>query len=230
MLKCVFFDFDGVIADSEPVHYEMFRQVLLPLAINLTWKDYSEKYLGYTDAECFQHIFEDLGRTISPAQIQELVQIKNDRFEEFIRKNSIVFPGVVSLLQDLQKHQIFTAICSGALRREIRVFLSLTGLLDYFAFIIGAEDVEKGKPDPQGYRLALQKANEVLNANPPIPPSQCIVIEDSMWGIDAAKKAGMFCLAVAHSYPPDQLSQADRIVQTLAELNAPRLMSCLANP
>ena len=109
------------------------------------------------------------------------------------------------------------AICSGALLAEIELISEEAGLRHFFTAIVSAEHVKKGKPHPEGFLLALQKLNE--GRTNPIPPNQCIVIEDSSWGLEAAKAAGMHTIAVTNSYDPDQLPLAEKIVTRLNELS-----------
>jgi len=229
MLQLVIFDFDGVIADSEPGHFEAFRQVCLRDGIDLTWPQYSQKYLGYTDTECTAAILSDFGQEPTPARIDDLVRCKGVLFARYIEQNSIIMPGVVALLQDLQSHNIPCSICSGALDRVIRFILERDHLTDFFKVIIAAEHVTKGKPDPQGYNLCLSKNNHLLPPGQiPIRPDQCLVIEDSFWGIQAAHSAKMRCLAVATTYQPDQLHAADMTIKTLTQANAETLSQILA--
>jgi beta-phosphoglucomutase-like phosphatase (HAD superfamily) len=115
MLRLVIFDFDGVIADSESGHFETFRQVCQEDGINLTWEQYSQKYLGYTDTECIVNILEDFGHEPTPARIDDIFRRKGVLFARYIEQNSIILPGVVNLLQDIHSHDVICSICSGAL-------------------------------------------------------------------------------------------------------------------
>jgi len=253
-LKMVAFDFDGVIADTEKAHFEMFRLALLEEGIEFTWSQYCEKYLGYTDLECIQHVLIDRDRlnpplptTESPEanpDIQRIFQSKKTKYAAYIAENSLLLPGVRDLLDDLRKNRIVAAICSGALTEEIEFILEKEQIHPYFTFIVAAEDVSLGKPDPEGYRLCLQRLNEQLPSNThpgpldscpdpadpprPVQPTECIVIEDSLWGIQAAHAAGMKCLALTTSYPADQLSPADRIVADLSQVNTDLLREMIA--
>jgi len=228
MLRLVIFDFDGVIADSESGHFEAFRQVCQQDGIDLTWQQYCQKYLGYTDIDCTANILTDFGKEASPARIDDVVRRKGVLFARYIEQNSIIMPGVIALLEDLRNHNILCSICSGALDREIKFILQQDRLTHFFKAIVAAEHVTRGKPDPQGYNLCLSSTNDLLPPNQdPIQTDQCVVIEDSHWGIQAAHAANMRCLAVATTYPPEQLHIADMAANSLTQVNAKTLNQIL---
>lgn len=223
MLRLVVFDFDGVLADSEPAHFEMIRQVLSSQGIDLTWELYCQKYLGYDDIECFRHILNDMGLDSSIDRVKELASSKSQGFVDYLKDNCILMEGVAELLIALRKANIAMAICSGALRCEIEFILDQAQLLDYFGVIVSAEDVTDGKPSPEGYQLSLANTNKILDDGNAISSCQCVAIEDSMWGIEAAKSAGMHCVAVATSYDQDELTHADAVVKDIANLSVSQL-------
>jgi len=117
----------------------------------------------------------------------------------------------------LEQNNIPMAICSGALLTEVEMVLEDARLRHLFEVIVSGEQVTKGKPDPEGFLLSLQRLNE-SRANP-ITANQCIVIEDSHWGLEAAKAAGMHTIAVTNSYGAEHLSMAEKIVNQLNELS-----------
>jgi len=227
MLAMVIFDFDGVIADSEPAHFQMFRQILQPQGIEFTWSNYCEKYLGYEDEECIYRVLTDCGHQPSRALVTELARRKSLEFARYMEQNCVIMPGVPQLLADLRAHDVICSICSGALHREVLSILKQAYLEGFFAQIVAADDVTAGKPDPQGYRLTLTRANANLDGQTQIQPSQCLAIEDSIWGIQAAKAAGMACLAVTTSYPQENLVGADLIVKDLTCVDTARLSKLL---
>lgn len=227
MLRMVIFDFDGVIADSEPAHYEMFRRVLKEKKIDLSWEQYCQKYLGYDDYECVENILKDYGHSPLSALINELVQGKQKNFAEYIQNNCLILPGIKELLEDLRQNQIICSIHSGAIRSEVESILEQARLRNHFEEIVTADDVTHSKPHPEGYCLCLSKVNHRLPFGAPIQPQQCIAIEDSIWGILSAKAAGMFCLATETSYPAEQLTEADKIVRDLTNIRTRQLQQML---
>ncbi|MFN0107323.1 MAG: HAD family hydrolase [Blastocatellia bacterium] len=214
MLKAIIFDFNGVIVDDEPLHLELFRRVLGEESIALTDEDYHAKYLGYDDRGCFTAALADADRTeLATAEfIAELIERKAGYYREAIEQRMLLFPGAVELVKTLAaKYPL--AIASGALRDEIEIVLQRGGIRDCFKEIIASEDVAACKPDPEGYNKALAALN--ANIGGQIQPNECLVIEDSIAGIEAAKLAGMRCLAVTNSYAANELAAADWIVPTL---------------
>jgi beta-phosphoglucomutase len=123
---------------------------------------------------------------------------------------------VRSFLGLLEQSSVPMAICSGALLTEIELVLAEAKLRHLFSAIVSAEQVRKGKPNPEGFLLTLRKLNE--NGQQAIKGNECVVIEDSRWGLEAAKAAGMHAVAVTNTYEADQLSLADKIVSCLSEL------------
>ena len=215
MLQMVVFDFDGVIADTEPVHFELFRQVLADEGISLTWGQYCEKYLTFDDQEFFTQFLRDNGRKTEKKKIAELMERKRADFAGFIAENCVILPGVRELLSALRDEGIACSLCSGSFVSEIEFVLRGGGIRDYFGIIVGADDVSASKPDPEGYRLIVSKANQQLDKGAKIAPGRCVAIEDSIGGIEAAKGAGLKCLAVTNSYKAKELGHADKVVKEL---------------
>ena len=199
MLQAVIFDFDGVITDSEPLHYHALLATLNDRGIQFDWQTYCEKYLAYDDRDLFRHVLADAGRDPAPDLIARLMETKNAQILHAIPQHTDLLPGVAALIDDLAHHNVPAAICSGARRNEVELFLQLAGLDHYFRFLVAADDVAHAKPDPQGYRLALEKLIPYF-PEPPIA-TRCVAIEDSPGGLRAAHDAGLTTLAVAHGYP-----------------------------
>lgn len=216
-LRAVIFDFNGVIVDDEPLHLELFRSVLAEGGIALSDKDYYEKYLGCDDRGCFIAALAEAGReqeSNDDTFIADLIERKAALYRAAINERYLLFPGVVELVWRLAG-KFPLAIVSGALRDEIELVLERGLICDYFQTIIAAEDVGECKPDPEGYIKALAALN--ANARAPIQPDECLVIEDSIAGVEAAKRAGMRCLAVTNSYKSEELKRADWIATSLID-------------
>ena len=217
MLRAAIFDFDGVITDSEILHLRAFNRVLVQHNIEITTKDYYKEYLGLTDVDCFNALAREGRLKLDTPGIKNLIKQKNRIFEEMVKSEGTIIEGVRDLLEMLKQNDIGMAICSGALLVEIELILKQARLRPFFEAIVSAEQIKKGKPDPQGFLLALQKLNQ--GRQNPVLAEQCIVIEDSHWGLKAAKAAGMHTIAVTNSYDADQLSMAEKIVTRLDELS-----------
>jgi len=216
MLRAVIFDFDGVITDSEILHFRAFNTVLASHGFELSKHEYYKDYLGLSDKDCFKALIGEGRLPVQESHIPALIQQKTQLFEKLARTEGKIIEGVREFLALLTKAQVPIAICSGALRPEIELILEEAGLRDGFDVIVSTEEVHRGKPDPEGFLLALQKLNEVWPD--PIAPECCIVVEDSHWGLQAARAAGMHTIAVTNTYDAAQLKQADKVVHRLDDL------------
>src|SRR4030095_3348507 len=209
MLKAIIFDCDGVIADTEPIHMAAFGRVLAEEGITLTEEDSFEPYLALDDRGCFTLALAGRGGTLTQEQLRDLIKRKADYVEPVMRTELKILPGAAEFIH-LASGVYPLAVASGALRAEIELILKYGELRDCFRTIVSAEDVERSKPHPDPFL----KARELLTAvtGDHIKPAECLVIEDSIHGIRAARKANMRCLAVSNSYPKEKLIEADRIV------------------
>jgi HAD superfamily hydrolase (TIGR01509 family) len=221
MLRAIIFDFDGVIADSEPIHLAVFQRVLGEKGYVLSREEYYADYLGYDDRGCFEAFLTARGLPVSQTFIEDLVGQKAEAYFNYIRERSVIFPGVQALIRDAAtRHRL--AICSGALRHEIEFILEQSGIRKEFQHITSAEDVSRGKPDPEGFLHALAGLNE-QGAVPAMTPGECLVIEDSLPGIRGAHTAGMKVLAVANTHRIEDLREADALTTSLADVNLQQL-------
>ena len=216
MLRAVIFDFDGVITDSEILHLRAFNQSLAQYGIEITKNDYYTMYLGFNDTDCYKLLIEKGLLKMDEQQINTLMIQKKKIFEQLAKAEGKMIEGVRDFLNMLEQNNIPMAICSGSLLTEVEMVLEEARLRHLFEVIVSGEQVKKGKPDPEGFLLSLQRLNE--NRENPITANQCVVIEDSHWGLEAAKAAGMHTIAVTNSYDAEQLSMAEKIVDRLSEL------------
>jgi HAD superfamily hydrolase (TIGR01509 family) len=214
MLRAVIFDFDGIIADNEPIHLRMFQEVLAVRGISLSEEDYYATYLGMDDKGCFSTILALHKRPVDARIIDALIAEKTRRFTDTIQNHLVIFPGVVEFVEEAARHYPL-AIASGALRHEIKLILEAAGIRKYFQTIVSAEDVTEGKPNPEGFLKARERLREITGRK--LEPPECLVIEDSLAGIEAARRAGMPCLAVTNTYPKEKLRDAHKVVTSLKE-------------
>lgn len=224
MLKTVIFDFDGVITDSEILHFRAFNQVLGQFGIELTKQEYYKTYLGFNDADCYGMLISQGLLKAGQEQIGNLIEEKKLIYKELAKTEGKMIEGVRDFLTLLEDNSIPMAICSGSLLTEVEMVLEDTGLRHLFKVIVSGEQVKKGKPDPEGFLLTLKRLNnnatsEKAGNQNHILPGECIVIEDSHWGLEAAKAAGMHTIAVTNSYEAEQLGMAEKIVNQLNELS-----------
>ena len=213
-MRAAIFDFDGVIVDSEPLHFRAMREALLSEGIRITEDEYYGLYLAYDDRGALRLALEHHGRPAEAALLDALVERKQERFEMVLR-DVVFFPGAVELVRSLAS-RVPLAIASGARRAEIEAILSAGGLRDAFSAIVGADDVTRTKPDPEPYLTAMAR---LAPQAPGLRPAECLAFEDSVPGILSAKGAGMKVVAVANSYPAEKLAVAHRVVGTLEDLD-----------
>ena len=225
-LQAVFFDFDGVIADSEPLHLRAYQSVLRADGIDLDRAEYYERYLGHDDAGLFEALASDRHLPLSPEKIDEWIAAKSSIVEEMLSSDAILFPGAAACV-NMFAELVPLAVASGALEPEIEIVLEHAGLRGAFGAIASASDGVRGKPAPDLYLLAMAKLKSRLPD--PFDPAACIAIEDSRWGLEAAHLAGLRCVAVTHTYPAAALGRADLIVDSLSELT-PNVVEALLAP
>jgi beta-phosphoglucomutase len=211
------FDFNGVLVDDELVHRDGFRDVLTPLGVSFTDAEYVQRYLGFDDVGALRAMLADAGRDASDALVAELVEAKRPRYMQRAIQSLVVFDGAVRVVTERAKAGP-VVIVSGALRDEITFALDRMGIASLIEAIISAEDTPRCKPDPTGYRLGVALLSRSLGAP---AAARALVVEDSVAGIEAAKAAGLVCLAVAHSYSPAELfaAGADAVAPHIRELN-----------
>jgi beta-phosphoglucomutase-like phosphatase (HAD superfamily) len=221
VFKATLFDYNGVLIDDEHVHLEAFREVLQPLGIQVGEREYFARYIGYDDVGMFRAILQDTGRAPDQLLIRKLVESKRPVYKRLAEQGLRSFSGAADLVRRRASAGP-VGIVSGALRDEIMMGLSVLSVVDCVSAIIAAEDMGAPKPDPAGYLRGIEALAGFAGSE---VARRALVIEDSLPGIEAAKRAGLSCVAVAHSYSMDELRQADPdlVVPTLGDLDEQRL-------
>lgn len=229
-LRSIIFDCDGVLVDSEPLHFAAFRKALAADGAVMTEELYNEQYLALDDRGAFSKFYQAQGRPLSPEELKDFLEKKADIFQQLVETEGILpYPAVPEFVMAVSQRYPL-AIASGARRHELEMVLEMAGIRPYFEAIISADDVEKGKPDPESFLKAVQSLNDSGKRTTPIKPAECAVIEDSIQGIDSAHAAGMKCIAVATSYPAFELSHADLVVPSLAALRISQVEDLFVPP
>jgi beta-phosphoglucomutase len=221
VLKALIFDCDGVIADSEHLHFSLFQKVLAEVGVPLTQADYVEKYLAMDDRGCFDAVFKAQGKTLSEEERARLIAKKTALYQKTAAQNLVILPGVVEFVMAVsQKYPL--AMASGALREEVLLMIEAAGIRHYFDAVVAAEDVKNGKPAPDAYLKALEELNK-KHPGKNIQPAECLVVEDSKHGLLSAHAAGMKVVAVTTTYPAEELAAADRVAPVLTALRLKEL-------
>jgi phosphoglycolate phosphatase/beta-phosphoglucomutase len=196
VLRAILFDFNGVLVDDEPIHLETFQRVLADEGIAFTTEDDHGRTLGLDDRGRFAAVLAAAGEEASVPRLMRLLARKSAYYQERIRKQGYPFvPGAPELVRELAASGRMLGIVTGALRDEVEGALRQAGLRDLFKVLVTAEEVEKGKPDPEGYLRAL----EGLSSLPPLParlihPHEVLAVEDSPAGLAAAAEVGLVTL------------------------------------
>jgi beta-phosphoglucomutase len=208
----VLFDFDGVIVNSEPLHFFAFTQVLGAEKIELSETEYYQELIGFDDRGALRYIYEKHGLPLDPPTLLRLMTRKSQVMMELIQNRKYhALAGVEAFVRGLWRHYPL-AICSGALREEVEAMLEGVSLRDCFGVIVAAEDVQVGKPDPSGYLLCAREVARTIGK--PLRPVDCLIVEDAPSVIKSVRAAGFATLGVATSHPIEKLG-ADWVVKTL---------------
>jgi len=213
--RAVIFDFDGVIVNSEPLHFRAFQEVLAAEHIEITEDEYYRELIGFDDKGAIKHVFAKHERPLEPRTFLRVMTLKSEAMMDLIRRGHYhALPGVEEFVRGLWRNYPL-AICSGALREEIEAMLEGISLRDCFSFITSAEDVEVGKPDPSGYLQTAKLIAEKHKLKESLQPRDCLIVEDAPTVVQSVKKVGFQVLAVTTSYPAEKLSEADWVVESL---------------
>ena len=217
MIAAIVFDFDGVLADSEPLHLRAYQEVLSSMGATLPREEYYARYLGYDDEGVFLAVSQDRGWELTGAQISTLIAEKTEAFEQIVAGEDVLYIGASDCVQRLAAIWPL-GVASGAQRQDIEPIIRRGGIDRFFRFIVAAGDTPESKPAPDPYLRAAELHG--------VPPSSCVAIEDSRWGIRSAKTAGMWCIGITTTYPVSSLMEADTIVTSLSEIT-PELIRSL---
>ncbi|HUI05617.1 MAG TPA: HAD family phosphatase [Verrucomicrobiae bacterium] len=199
--SAIVFDMDGVIVDSEPLHKKAFEALFDELGRKHDHGIVFHEYYGRSDKVLLQDFIE---KHKLPFELEDLTRRKLKYFVRYLRERQPVFKELHSLVPELARHYKL-AIASSNFHSVIDVVMEFSGLRPHFNVIVGYEDIRFTKPDPEIYFTAAQRLG--------VRPSQCCVIEDAALGVQAAKMAGMTCIGLTTSLPPEQLQQADFIAK-----------------
>ena len=213
--RAVIWDMDGVIADTAAYHRQAWQETFHERGINFTEDDFKYSF-GRRNDSIIPHI---LGEGTSPEEIALISDQKEVSFRRLIGQNIKPLPGVMRLIKSLAEAKLKLALASSTPIENIELLNKSLSISHYFQSIVADKDVSEGKPSPQVFLLAAQKLG--------IEPKNCIVIEDAVAGVTAAKRAGMCCIAVTTTHPRDSLKEADLIIDTLESITIDALKNLL---
>jgi beta-phosphoglucomutase len=225
MLKAIVFDFDGVIVDSEPLHYRAFLNVAERLGVRFTYEEYLEKFIGYDDRDAFRVMLGlapgKPGSAADQAKVAELVDAKAGAFELVVNEGVEPIRGVRPFIE-LAAATLPIAVASGATTRDIQLILNRLGLAHRFETIVSADMVERSKPDPESYALAVE-AMAKRRPELRLEPGDCLAIEDTAAGIESARGAGLMTLGLTTTAEAARLHRAMRVIEHFQGLTVDQL-------
>lgn len=205
----IVFDFDGVLADTEHVHLAAFQDVLAARGWRLDEDAYFNRYLGFDDRDLIGEFARDRGVALPFDEIAALVESKGRRYAERLGAGGALFPQAASSIARLGARYPL-AVASGSLRHEIIAILDTAGLTPAFRTIVGADEVARSKPAPDLYAEAVRRLG--------VTPGRAVAVEDSRWGIESARAAGLRIIGITTSYPAAALTGTHAIIDSLDEL------------
>ena len=215
-MKAIIFDMDGVIINSEPVHFEVEQELLEKLGGKMS-KEAHVTFVGTTDHYMWSTLKEQFN--LEPA-VEKIIKMKKEMFIEKFDEIELM-DNFKELMLSLYNDGYPMAIASSNNRKIVNKVVEKFGLSNYMNFIISGEEVHKGKPDPEIFFTAAKKIN--------VNPKCCLVIEDARNGVKAAKAAKMKCVGLENIYSGNQdLSEADLVINNLAELDLNIIKELLA--
>ncbi len=229
MLKAIVFDLDGVLVDSEPLHYRAFLNVASRYGVGFDYATYLQRYIGYDDRDGFRTMFADSGpppagprpRPSNAPEISDLCRQKATEFEAAVAGGIVAMPGALDLVERAHQ-QMPLAVATGATRGDALLLLRCLGIDSRFDPIVTADDVTHSKPHPETYRLAVSGLTD-HRSQQKMTADQCLAIEDTAAGVESARAAGLKTLGVATTGPASQLSRAHRVVGSLEGLTTTQL-------
>ena len=230
VLRAIFFDFNGILLDDEPIHLQALQRIFAEEGVTLSSEEYYDKYVGIDDQSCLRDVLNRSGREADQALVVRLVARKASYYQERIQRDGYsFFPGAISLVESAAAGSLTLAVVSGALRQEVEDALRNVGFRSLFKAVVAAEDVRRGKPDPEGYLAAIEE----LNSRSPLPerlfhPHEILAVEDTLPGLQAAASAGLVTLGVAHTQTRKDLDIADVRVEELDDVTPESLQAWYA--
>lgn len=229
-LKAVLFDFNGVIIKDEAIHEQLISEILIEENLRPSPQEYREICLGRSDRVCVAELLKRRGRLVTESYLTQLIARKAKAYERQLEtlEKLPIYPGLEDLMFKIRVAKLPMGVVSGALRSEVELVLTRAELAQHFSVIVAGDDIKVSKPEPDGYLLAVERLNQEypeLKAQ----ASECLAIEDTPAGIEAAKRAGMQVVGVANTYPFHMLQrQANWTVDYLHDLELDRVQEVYA--
>lgn len=214
----VIFDMDGVIVDNMLYHREAWKRFFEKYNPGMALKEFIQHF-GKSNEDLLRVLF---GKDISDEQIESLGQEKEALYREIYASKIVPTPGFIDFFKVLKQNGVKTAVATSAPKVNLDFLLDSIDVGRYFDVLIDVSEVKMGKPDPEIYLKTAQKLS--------CPPESCLVFEDSLAGIQAAKNAGMKVIGVTTTHPPEKLCDTDFIIRDFTEISYGKILELMSHP
>ncbi len=229
-LKAVLFDFNGVIIKDEAIHQQLIEELLIQENLRPAPDEFRDVCVGRSDRACLAELLKRRGRFVTENYLDQLITRKAAAYRRKLESIETlpIYPAVEDVIFNIRAARLPMGVVSGALRCEVELVLERAGIAQHFAVIVAGDDIKVSKPEPDGYLLAVERLNQTF-PNLQAQASDCLAIEDTPAGIEAAKRAGMQVVGVANTYPFHMLQrQANWTVDYLNDLELDRVQDIYA--
>jgi beta-phosphoglucomutase len=227
-IRAIAFDLDGTLSDTEPLHFEAFKEAIRPEGIEIPSAEYYSRLIGLNDHDCFATLLREHGREAGEAAIAALIARKAVVYGTMIADRDVLYPGAAEFVRRCAD-RFPLILVTGTLHAEAETILRRASLRDLFVDIIAAEDTPRGKPEPDGFLTALGRLGFILRPRPSIVAAECLAIEDTAAGIEAARRAGMKVLALCQTAQASDLAGANIIRPSIGETDLDDILRRLAD-
>ena len=231
MLKAILFDFNGVIINDENIHQELIDEILLSENLRPSAAEYPELCLGRSDRACLENILSRRGRVSSDDYLKKLINKKAKSYRQRLQQLETlpIYPEITDFIRQIQEQRLRLGVVTGCVRSEAEFVLERAGIAPYFEVLVAGDDIKASKPKPDGYLLAVERFN-CLDCNLQLTPANCLAIEDTPAGIQAAKTAGMQVVGIANTYPLHFMQRlANWAIDRLSDLELERIANAFAS-
>jgi beta-phosphoglucomutase len=227
VIRAVLFDLDGTLVDTEPIHFEAYNEILRAEGAAISRDDYFTRFIGLNDHDCFAAVMRERGKAADEGRIAGFMARKSVAYLSMIAGRDIFYPGAAEFVRKC--HERFPLmLVTGTLRAEAEAILRAGGLRDLFLDVIAAEDVERGKPEPDGFLMALGRIGFILRQRDPVLEHECLVVEDTAAGLEAAHRAGMITLALTQTAPAESLAAADFVRESFDRIDLDEILRAVS--